>query len=844
MGEQIQSRLELLNGIIEGSKDFIAALDGDFRFIAFNSGYAFEFEDIFGKKIELGMSLVDALAHLPQEQAKALDMWSRALRGEEFTVTEEFGDETRKRNYYEISYSAIKDANANLIGACHFVRVITEHKLQQGEVALTPLSLQDFRLGSSKEDLTSGILHWEGNKQTEPLLGMVLENLPIGVWIIDNNYQILMSNQAGYQIWAGNKSPESKQDTEYKSWCANTSERKTPEEWKLKQALESGEISIDELIEIECLDGSRKTLLSSIVPLWDTQQNVTGAIVINQDITERKQVEKSLRDALQRLTFHVENSPLPVIEWDSEFRICRWSSAAERVFGWKAEEVIGKKFTDWEFVIAEDLEAVAGVASRLNLGIEQRNVSRNRNYTKDGSILHCDWYNSTLLDESGKLVSVLSLILDVTDRVRLLQLEKAAREEAEKANRIKDEFLAIISHELRTPLNPILGWAMLLKAGRLDAQKTVSALDIIERNAKLQAELIQDLLDVSRILQGKLTLNVTTVNLESTILEASETVRLAAQAKTIDFRFLICDFEGNKTQYSEIKVFSQDYENLKSTIQNSQFLVAGDATRLQQVVWNLLSNAVKFTPQSGKVEIRLERVDSMVQITVSDTGKGINPKFLPYIFDYFRQEDSTTTRKFGGLGLGLAIARYIVDLHGGTIAAKSAGEGEGATFTVKLPLMRESSKPKVVIKPTTPDTPLSTQHTRLPTPAFPLSGTRVLVVDDDVDSLDFVTFVLTEYGAVVTSASDASQALQVLAESHVDVLVSDIGMPQMDGYELLRRIRNCKKELTREIRAIALTAYAGEFNQRQALAVGFQMHLSKPIEPDALVAAVARLIAL
>lgn len=390
---------------------------------------------------------------------------------------------------------------------------------------------------------------------------------------------------------------------------------------------------------------------------------------------------------------------------------------------------------------------------------------------------------------------------DEAQRKQLLEREQAAREEAERANRIKDEFLAVLSHELRSPLNPILGWAKLLQNGKLDETKTTQALATIERNAKLQSELIEDLLDVSRILRGKLSLNVAPVNLASIIRAAMETVRLAAETKSIQIAASLAEDIG---------------------------LVSGDSTRLQQVFWNLLSNAVKFTSPGGQVNIRLERVDSSAQITVSDTGQGIAPDFLPYVFDYFRQADAATTRKFGGLGLGLAIVRHLVELHGGTVSVASLGEGQGATFTVRVPLMSSSFKVK--------------QDQRSLQPSLDLSGIKILVVDDETDTRELVAFILEEQGAQVTAATSAHEALLILPQVQPDVLLSDIGMPDMDGYMLIQQVRALDPKQGGHIPAIALTAYAGDTNQQQVLAAGFQKHISKPIEPEKLVQAIAHLV--
>lgn len=405
---------------------------------------------------------------------------------------------------------------------------------------------------------------------------------------------------------------------------------------------------------------------------------------------------------------------------------------------------------------------------------------------------------------------------------RARAVSEAARSAAEAANRIKDEFLAVLSHELRSPLNPILGWTKLLRSRKFDQKATDRALETIERNAKLQTQLIEDLLDVSRILRGKLVLNVCPVNLVTTIEAALETVRLAAQAKEIQIQTLLAPNVG---------------------------LVSGDSNRLQQVVWNLLSNAVKFTPPGGRVEVRLEKVGEglkvsrlqvegsttnvqpstqYAQIQVSDTGKGITPEFLPHVFEYFRQENSTTTRQFGGLGLGLAIVRYLTELHGGSVLAESPGEGLGATFTVRLPLRVADGE--------------ATQDEAQPDGSANLSGLRVLVVDDEADIRELVAFILEQSGAEVTVTASAEEALIALNQSVPDVLLSDIGMPEVDGYMLMRQVRALSPERGGRLRAIAFTAYAGEYNQQQALAAGFQLHISKPVEPEKLVSAIASLV--
>ncbi|WP_375473271.1 response regulator [uncultured Nostoc sp.] len=413
---------------------------------------------------------------------------------------------------------------------------------------------------------------------------------------------------------------------------------------------------------------------------------------------------------------------------------------------------------------------------------------------------------SPILDASGQMERILLISRDITDRKqaeierdRLLQLEQAARAEAERANRIKDEFLAILSHELRSPLNPILGWTKLLQTRKFSETKTAEALATIERNAKLQTQLIDDLLDVAKILRGKLSIDAAPVNLAFVIESAIDTVNTAALSKSI-------------VLHSVLPNIGQ---------------VSGDSNRLQQIVWNLLSNAIKFTPKGGRVETRLERVDDRAQIIVSDTGKGINPDFLPYIFESFRQEDVSITRKYGGLGLGLAIVRQLVEAHGGTIKADSPGEDLGATFTVQLPLL--NVEPEI------------NQPDELPQQALELTGIRVLTVDDDPDARELLTVLLAEYGAKVLTVASATEVLANLESFQPDVLISDIGMPEIDGYSLIKQIRTLTPEKGGEIPAIALTAYARVEDSQRAISSGYQRHVTKPLDPEELVQAVVAL---
>ncbi|MEP1079174.1 PAS domain S-box protein [Leptolyngbya sp. PL-A3] len=844
------------------------------------------------------------------------------------------------------------------------------------------------------------------------------------------------------------------------------------------------------------LDGSPIAVEVVASPLFYKGQ--PAAQVIVRDIREREKRDQVLQATLQQFNFHIDNSPVALIEWGANFCITRWSRQAEQVFGWTEDEVLGKQPYEWNFVFADDLETVKASVAGLWEGREQQTVSFNRNYTKTGTVIDCEWYNSALFDESGNLVSVLSWVLEVSDRKQaeaerdqLLVREQVARADAEvqrnrlysilmqapaliciqrgpehvfefanplycqtvgnreligktmraafpdlegqvifdlldnvfkteepfigtevevqfdrrgdgtieggffnfiyqptydihghvegiitfafevtdqvvacrqaealaadlkaeqialkrsearfsrlvdsniigvilaspdghiieandefldvigysredlhnglvrwsemtppeyqeqdqrviqellttgrctpfekeyirkdgsriavligaavldteqspwvcfvldlteskrvetllrqqteelaKANRLKDEFLATVSHELRTPLNAMLGWSTMLRSKKYDEATVSRALEAIERNARAQNQLIDDLLDVSRIISGKLRLNVRPVVLVSVIEAAIDSVRPAADAKNI---------------------------RIQSVLDPAAGPISGDPDRLQQIFWNLLSNAVKFTSKEGRVQIRLERINSHVEVIVSDTGQGISPEFLPYVFDRLQQADSSTTRKHGGLGLGLAIARHLVELHGGSVRVDSAGEGQGATFTVILPIaiFRPASPDVERVHPALSDQVPLMSETRL-------DGLNVLVVDDEADARELLAALLEQSGAKVMTAASAAEALAVLTQNAPDqqpaLLVSDIGMPGEDGYMLIRQVRALPPKQGGSVPAIALTAYARTEDRIKALSSGFNSHVPKPVEPAEFITVVANLI--
>jgi len=395
------------------------------------------------------------------------------------------------------------------------------------------------------------------------------------------------------------------------------------------------------------------------------------------------------------------------------------------------------------------------------------------------------------------------------ERDRLLASERKARAAAEEASRLRDEFLATVSHELRTPLTAIVGWAYMLRSGAMDAAGAAHALEVIERNARLQAHLVEDLLDVSRVITGRFRIEVRPVSLGLVVGAAVESMRPAAEAKRL---------------------------RVEASTDPEVRQVSGDATRLQQVVWNLLSNAIKFTPEGGRVNVRLGRAGTHAEIRISDTGAGINPKFLPFVFDRFRQADMTATRTHGGMGLGLGIARHLVELHGGTIEAASEGEGRGATFTVRLPTLAAEAEHATgdINSPVMTEAQAGGRAV--------LGGLRVLVVDDETDVCDLLAAILKTSGAEVMVANSADEAFEALRRERPDVLLCDLGMPGEDGFSLLRRVRSLPHGEGGETPAAALTAYARDEDRVLALASGFQVHIPKPVEPEELTAVLLKLV--
>jgi PAS domain S-box-containing protein len=501
--------------------------------------------------------------------------------------------------------------------------------------------------------------------------------------------------------------------------------------------------------------------------------------------------------------------------------VTSWNAAAERLFGYSADEMIGQSIR--KIIPSELQHEETEILAKIRSGqrIDRYETVR---VSKDGSRIEISLTVSPVRDRSGHVVGAAKIAHDITrrrraetqlqqllaERQQLLDSERAARSEAERLSHMKDEFLATLSHELRTPLNAIQGWAMLLRQKHVSAEDRVRGLEAIERNVRTQVQIVSDLLDMSRIISGKIHLDVQPLQLHEIVTTALEAVGQSAQTKNL---------------------------RITRVLDSSTGMVRGDPHRLQQVLWNLLTNAVKFTPKGGRIHVVMERVNSHVEIAVEDTGIGISPEFLPHVFDRFRQANAGTTREYGGLGLGLSIVKNLVELHGGSVRVKSPGENQGSTFIISLPVSHVQR-----------DDALHSSHSAaasdpLGTVELPrLDNIKVLVVDDDPDGCALIARILEGRGAKATCAASAAEAIERLRQHRFDILLSDIGMPQTDGYELIRAAREL--DSSRSMAAIAVTAYARAQDRQRSLLAGYQMHLSKPIEAPELIAAISSLLKL
>jgi PAS domain S-box-containing protein len=572
-------------------------------------------------------------------------------------------------------------------------------------------------------------------------------------------------------------------------------------------------------------DGRRLNISITVSPIKDSAGHVIGASKVARNITERKNAEereqKLLAEAATanaKFRAFFEQGPLFAGIMALDGTMIEANRLLLEACGYTKEQVVGKPFWEcpwWNKSVALMDQIKTAVAETATGQTFQAEMPY---FVADGSQRMMSLLVLPIRNEKGHTVFLAPTGTDITDlkraeseRDNLLQAERTARSTAERASLLKDEFLATLSHELRTPLNGILGWSQVMQQANSGPEVIAQGLEVIERNARAQSEIIEDLLDMSRIISGKVRLDVQRLDLSSLVQSAVETARPTAETKGIRLQTVIDPLNG--------------------------VVVSGDINRLQQVLWNLLSNAVKFTPRGGRIQVLLERVDSHLEVSVIDTGEGIKPEFLPFVFDRFRQADASTTRRHGGLGLGLSIVKQLVELHGGSVRVNSGGAGQGSTFVIALPFAVLHGRP---------ETETERRHPRL-TPKrlgtadvdVDIKGIRVLLVDDEKDARALVTNLLENCHAVVTSVESANDAVTLLQESKFDLLISDIGMPGEDGYSLIKRVRSLGPSAGGSIPAIALTAYARFEDRVKAIAAGFQMHVAKPVEPIELITMVA-----
>ena len=569
----------------------------------------------------------------------------------------------------------------------------------------------------------------------------------------------------------------------------------------------------EKLVGVICVF-ARQFLTETVLEAMESVANTIANVI------ERKQIEKTLSDSNDRFQLVTQATNDAIWDWNLQTNEVWWNNAVMTMFGYSPDEIEPTSKWWYEHIHPEDRERiVSDIHEVIDIGGENW-TGEYRFACADGTYKYI-FDRGFAIHRDGQPVRMIGAMQDITERKHieterehLLSGEKTARAEAEKANRMKDEFLATLSHELRTPLSSILGWSRLLKDGKIAPEQTGRAIETIERNAKAQSQLIEDILDVSRITSGKLRLDVRPVELDAVIEMAIESIRPAAEAKNIRLQRII----------------------------DSNAIVSGDPDRLQQVIWNLLSNSIKFTPKEGRVQIKLERINSHVEITIADNGIGIDREILPYVFERFRQSDSSTTRKYGGLGLGLAIVRHLIELHGGSVHAESEGLNHGASFTIVLPVTPLNSKQVILKKELQTERihPASKSDVVISCPEE-IKNLKILLVDDEPDTRTMLEYIFSSCGAFVQTAVSAGDALEILTSQIFDVLISDIGMPERDGYELIKKVREFPYEKNGRIPAVALTAYARVEDRLRILSSGFQMHVTKPIEPAELLTVVASL---
>lgn len=659
-------------------------------------------------------------------------------------------------------------------------------------------------------DITARKEAEEALRESEAKFRQLADTIPQLAWMADAGGSIFWYNQRWYD-YTGTQPAE----MEGWGWQSVHDPNELPTvltRWK--GSIASGQ-PFDMIFPLKGADGKFRRFLTRVMPFRNDEGHLTLWFGTNTDIEDQRQIEETLRERREQLALALEAGQLGTWQLDTGTMELMTSAGCRKNYG-LADDAPFTYATLWEMMHPEDIERTRDAVRRA---IENKEgyLAEYRVLWPDGSVHWISARGRPVDGGEGKALRLIGITQDITDaklaseqREHLLDAERSARSEAERVGRMKDEFLATLSHELRTPLNAIFGWTQLMKSGGIEPKLLAEGIDVIDRNVRAQTRLIEDLLDMSRVISGKLRLDVQHLDPGQSVDAAVETVRPAAEAKGIRIEKILDSQAGP---------------------------ISGDPGRIQQIFWNLLSNAIKFTPRGGKVQVLLERVDSHLEITVADTGQGISPEFLPYVFDRFRQADAAANRRHGGLGLGLAIAKQLVELHGGSIRVESKGPGKGTAFIVSLPLqVLQAHLPR-------PDRrhPRATTQTPLFEKCTDLAGLKVLVVDDERDARELLRIMLENCEAEVVTASSAAEALPLVKSQAPDVLVSDIGMAEVDGYEFLRQVRVAEPR-GRKIPAIALTAFARSEDRTKALRSGFSAHISKPVEPAELIATIVSVI--